>query len=153
MKKIFTIIIITLLFSACGNNEVVDNDTKESAEVKNGNVDENKNAEEEIVLTYWYWADNIEYSALMQSIISEFNETNSKNITVIGEEYPWDGGAYSETLFTAAMGGGGPDMAAWKLTSTPLFAANNLLSNLRMDSGMTRSCGFLGSGISPSVMK
>ncbi len=130
MKKIFTIIIITLLFSACGNNEVVDNDTKESAEVKNGNVDENKNAEEEIVLTYWYWADNIEYSALMQSIISEFNETNSKNITVIGEEYPWDGGAYSETLFTAAMGGGGPDMAAWKLTSTPLFAANNLLSNL-----------------------
>jgi multiple sugar transport system substrate-binding protein len=28
------------------------------------------------------------------------------------------------------MGGGGPDTAAWKLTSTPLFTANKLLANL-----------------------
>nr|WP_239587913.1 sugar ABC transporter substrate-binding protein [Gracilibacillus alcaliphilus] len=84
----------------------------------------------EVTLNYWYWADNSEYSQLMQDIITEFNETNDKGITVVGEEYPWDGGGYSDTLFTAAMGGGGPDVAAFKLTATPLFTANNLLVNL-----------------------
>lgn len=81
-------------------------------------------------VTYWYWADNSDYSAKMQSIAKEFNSTNKSNIEVVAQEYPWDGGAYSQTLFTAVMGGGGPDAASWKLTSTPLFTANKLLANL-----------------------
>ncbi|MDD2362360.1 MAG: sugar ABC transporter substrate-binding protein [Oscillospiraceae bacterium] len=83
-----------------------------------------------IDITHWYWADNPDYSAKMQQIVKDFNENNDQNIKVTAQEYPWDGGGYSETLFTAAMGGGGPDTAAWKLTSTPLFKANNLLANL-----------------------
>ena len=85
---------------------------------------------EPIEITHWYWADTQQYSAKMQDIVKEFNQTNGKNIKVTAEEYPWDGGGYSETLFTAAMGGGGPDTASWKLTSTPLFVANNLLAVL-----------------------
>lgn len=85
---------------------------------------------EPVTITHWYWADNSDYSATMQEMVADFNATNGKNITVVAEEYPWDGGAYSETVFTAAMGGGGPDTASWKLTATPLFTANNLLANL-----------------------
>ena len=85
---------------------------------------------EPIEITHWYWADTQQYSAKMQDIVKEFNQTNDKNIKVTAEEYPWDGGGYRETLFTAAMGGGGPDTASWKLTSTPLFVANNLLAVL-----------------------
>ena len=81
-------------------------------------------------ITYWYWADNTNYSAKMQDIVKQFNSTNKSNIKVAAHEYPWNGGAYSQTLFTAVMGGGGPDVAAWKLTSTPLFTANKLLANL-----------------------
>lgn len=86
--------------------------------------------QENKTITYWYWADNSEYSQVMQDIIKEFNETNGKGITVVGEEYPWDGGGYSQTLFTAAISGGGPDVAAFKLTATPLFTASNLLISL-----------------------
>ncbi|MDD3367969.1 MAG: sugar ABC transporter substrate-binding protein [Lachnospiraceae bacterium] len=78
-------------------------------------------------ITYWYWADNTDYSQLMQDIIAKFNAENGKGITVVGEEYPWDGGAYSENVFNACMGGGGPDCASWKLTSTPSFVNNDLL--------------------------
>ncbi|MEG1550379.1 MAG: sugar ABC transporter substrate-binding protein [Ruthenibacterium sp.] len=85
---------------------------------------------EPATITYWYWADNSDYSATMQDMIKDFNDTNGKGITVVGEEYPWDGGAYSENLFNAVMGGGGPDVSSFKLTSTPLFTANNLLANL-----------------------
>ncbi len=85
---------------------------------------------EPVTITHWYWADNSDYSATMQEMVADFNATNDKNITVVAEEYPWDGGAYSETVFTAVMGGGGPDTASWKLTATPLFTANNLLANL-----------------------
>ncbi len=91
---------------------------------------------EPATITHWYWADNSDYSATMQEMVADFNATNGKNITVVAEEYPWDGGAYSETIFTAAMGGGGPDTASWKLTATPLFTANNLLASLD---------GFIGS--------
>ena len=66
----------------------------------------------------------------MQDIIAKFNEENGKGITVVGEEAPWDGGAYSENLFNAKMGGGDVDCATWKLTSTPLFVNNNLLADL-----------------------
>lgn len=100
---------------------------------KANKADENKDQSADgsaVELTYWYWADNTDYSKKMQEIVTEFNETNTSNITVNAEEYPWDGGAYSENLFTAAMGGGGPDIATWKLTATPLFTANNLLANL-----------------------
>lgn len=83
-----------------------------------------------VTITHWYWADNSAYSAKMQEMVADFNSTNKSNIKVVAQEYPWDGGAYSETLFTAAMGGGGPDTASWKLTSTPLFTANKLLANL-----------------------
>lgn len=87
-------------------------------------------AAESVTITHWYWADNSDYSAVMQDMVKDFNETNGKGITVVAEEYPWDGGKYSENLFTAVMGGGGPDTASWKLTATPLFTANNLLADL-----------------------
>jgi multiple sugar transport system substrate-binding protein len=83
-----------------------------------------------VTITHWYWADNSAYSATMQDMVADFNATNGKGIIVKAEEYPWDGGKYSENLFTAVMGGGGPDTASWKLTATPLFTANNLLANL-----------------------
>ncbi|MDD3693557.1 MAG: sugar ABC transporter substrate-binding protein [Oscillospiraceae bacterium] len=120
MKKtaIFFLTAIFLVFSAIGCKK---KDEESSTINETGNP---------ISITHWYWADNSEYSAKMQEIVNDFNEENQQNIKVTAEEYPWDGGGYSETLFTAAMGGGGPDTAAWKLTSTPLFIANNLLAVL-----------------------
>lgn len=100
------------LLAGCGN--------KETSE-KEGNAD---------TLTYWYWADTPEYSEKMQEIVANFNETNESGVTVVAEEQPWDGGAYSENMFTAAMGGGGPDIATFKLTSTPLYVNNDLLEDL-----------------------
>lgn len=81
-------------------------------------------------IKFRYWADNTDYSQLMQDIIKKFNDENGKGITVVGEESPWDGGAYSENLFNAKMGGGDIDCATWKLTSTPLFVNNDLLADL-----------------------
>jgi len=83
-----------------------------------------------VTITHWYWADNTRYSQIMQEMVADFNATNGKGITVVAHEYPWDGGKYSENVFTAAMGGGGPDTSSWKLTATPLFTANKLLANL-----------------------
>ena len=85
---------------------------------------------EPVTIKFRYWADNTDYSALMQEIIAKFNAENGKGITVVGEESPWDGGAYSENLFNAKMGGGDVDCATWKLTSTPLFVNNDLLADL-----------------------
>jgi len=87
-------------------------------------------ADKPVTITHWYWADNPKYSATMQQMAADFNATNGKGITVVAQEYPWDGGGYSETLFRAVMGGGGPDTSSFKLTSTPLFSANSLLANL-----------------------
>jgi multiple sugar transport system substrate-binding protein len=87
-------------------------------------------AVQNVTITHWYWADNNRYSATMQEMAADFNATNGKGITVVAEEYPWDGGKYSENVFTAVMGGGGPDTSSWKLTATPLFTANKLLANL-----------------------
>jgi len=87
-------------------------------------------AADKVTVTHWYWADNPKYSATMQQMAADFNATNGKGITVVAQEYPWDGGAYSETLFRAVMGGGGPATSSFKLPSTPLFTANNLLVNL-----------------------
>ena len=66
----------------------------------------------------------------MQNIVKKFNETNGKGITVVAEEQPWDGGAYSNNLLNACIGGGGPDVATFKLTSTPAFVENKLLADL-----------------------
>ncbi len=85
---------------------------------------------EDTTVTYWFWADNDDYAATMQGMIEDFNATNGQGITVVGEQIPWDGGGYSNTVFTAAMGGGGPDVASWKLTATPSFVANDLLAPL-----------------------
>jgi multiple sugar transport system substrate-binding protein len=87
-------------------------------------------ADKPVTITHWYWADSPKYSATMQQMAADFNATNGKGITVVAQEYPWDGGGYSETLFRAVMGGGGPDTSSAKLTSTPLFTANNLWVNL-----------------------
>ena len=81
-------------------------------------------------ITYWYWADNSSYSTKMQEIVKNFNASNKSHVKVVAQEYPWSGGAYSQTLFTAVMGGGGPDVSTFKLTSTPQFTANKLLANL-----------------------
>lgn len=120
MKKLWAIVLAAALtmtiFSGCTNKP----STSATSSKSTGPVS----------LTYWYWADNSDYSAKMQDIVKNFNDTNGENITVTAQEYPWDGGAYSQNLFTAAMGGGGPDLATWKLTATPQFTANNLLAPL-----------------------
>lgn len=85
---------------------------------------------EDVTIKYWFWADNDAYAETMQGMIADFNATNGKGITVVGEQIPWDGGGYSGTVFTAAIGGGGPDVASWKLTATPQFVASDLLAPL-----------------------
>ncbi|MBQ8074322.1 MAG: sugar ABC transporter substrate-binding protein [Clostridia bacterium] len=85
---------------------------------------------DDVTINFWYWADNDAYSQTMQEMIADFNATNGKGITVVGQEYPWDGGGYSQNLLTAALGGGAPDVSTFKLTATPSFTNNNLLANL-----------------------
>ena len=87
-------------------------------------------ADEGTTVKFWFWADNDDYAATMQEMIADFNATNGKGITVVGEQYPWDGGGYSNNLLTAAIGGGAPDVATFKLTATPSFVNNGLLANL-----------------------
>ncbi len=87
-------------------------------------------AADEVTIKFWFWADNDAYAQTMQDMIADFNATNGKGITVVGEQYPWDGGAYSGNLLQAAIGGGGPDVSTFKLTATPSFVNNNLLANL-----------------------
>ncbi len=109
-------ILLLVLFVASCSSEEKDSSTEGGEDLR--------------VVNFRYWADNTEYSQLMQNIITTFNSTNGKGIQVVGEEVPWDGGAYSENLFNTIMGGGEIDCATWKLTSTPLFVNNNLLANL-----------------------
>lgn len=85
---------------------------------------------EPVTLKHWFWPDSDFHIDTFNSMVEDFNATNGKNITVEVEIHPWDGGQYSEDLFTAAMGGGAPDTAGFKLTSTPLFTANGLLEPL-----------------------
>ena len=122
-KKLIALLlsfVMIISITACGSKNSKDN----------GKGTEAKKSSTSNELTYWYWADNSEYSSLMKEIVTKFNESNESGIIVKAEEYPWDGGGYSQNLFTAAMGGGGPDMATFKLTSAPLFANNDLLLNL-----------------------
>ena len=85
---------------------------------------------EPCTINYVYWADNTDYSALMQEIIAKFNAENEYGIEVVGEELPWDGGGYNNTLFNTVMGGAEIDAASMKLTATPIFVNNDLLADL-----------------------
>ena len=125
MKKkwIAVLLAATMVFgaTACSSGNEEKKDSKKEAD--SGEI-------EPCTINFKYWADNTEYSQLMQEIIEKFNKENEKGIEVVGEEVPWDGGAYSENLFNACMGGGSPDVATWKRTSTPLFVNNDLLTDL-----------------------
>ena len=125
MKKkwIAVLLAATMVFgaTACSSGNEEKKDSKKEAD--SGEI-------EPCTINFKYWADNTEYSQLMQEIFEKFNKENEKGIEVVGEEVPWDGGAYSENLFNACMGGGSPDVATWKLTSTPLFVNNDLLTDL-----------------------
>ncbi|MCL2588508.1 MAG: sugar ABC transporter substrate-binding protein [Oscillospiraceae bacterium] len=131
MKRIVSILLVLVLIlglAACGGNG-----GETPADPTPGDATPAAPAPptgDTVQITHWYWADTPEFSALMQEMVAEFNATNDQGIVVVAEEIPWDGGGYSETLFMTAMGGGAPDTAAWKLTSTPLFTANDLLLDL-----------------------
>lgn len=122
--------------AGCGGSKPAETTAAPAAETKaeESKTEETKVADsgstEGATIKFRYWADNTDYSQLMQDIIAKFNAENGKGITVVGEEAPWDGGAYSENLFNAKMGGGDVDCATWKLTSTPLFVNNDLLADL-----------------------
>ena len=89
---------------------------------------------------FWYWADNTEQSDLIQGIVEDFNRDNGRGITVKAEEYPWNGGGFSEDTFTAVMGGGGPDVSTFKLSAGKMYAANQLLAAL----ALLTVCAWLG---------
>jgi multiple sugar transport system substrate-binding protein len=124
MKKLFALVLVTgmcmLMFAGCTKKEITSSQSSTTPTTQS----------KAVTLTHWYWADNSAYSAKMQEMVADFNATNGSNITVTAQEYPWDGGAYSNNLFTAVMGGGGPSTSSFKLTSTPSFTANKLLANL-----------------------
>lgn len=139
-KKIFSAVLVLAMavgMIACGGGAKsetsagnVVSDKSEVAEDKASEPVEKTNGIKPCEIKFQYWADNTEYSALMQNIITKFNAENGKGITVVGEELPWDGGGYSNTLFNEAMGGGAPDVATFKLTATPMFTNNKLLTDL-----------------------
>ena len=66
----------------------------------------------------------------MKSIVSDFNASNSKKINVTAEEYPWNSGGFTDSIFNAIMGGGGPDISTFKLQAGKVFSANKLLADL-----------------------
>lgn len=126
MKKRLLALLLTVVMGlslvACGGSG---EDTTEDADAtaETGEI-------EACTINFTYWADNTDYSALMQDIIAKFNEENEYGIEVVGEEIPWDGGGYSNTLFNTAMGGGSTDVATFKLSATPMFVNNDLLADL-----------------------
>lgn len=85
---------------------------------------------EPVTLTYWYWADDSEASAVVQGMVEDYNNTNGKNITVVAEEYPYESGNFTDNVFNAIMGGGGPDVSSFKIHACKLFEANGLLPDL-----------------------
>jgi len=87
-------------------------------------------APEKKELTYWYWADSTEANALLLEIIEEYNKTNTLGVTIIPEAQAWDNGGYNTTLMNACLGGGGPDIAMFRLTAASEFLANDLLVDL-----------------------
>lgn len=87
-------------------------------------------ASEPVSLTFWYWADTPEQSALMQSIVEEYNATNGKNITITAEENAWNGGAYVEDMYVAVAGGGGPDISTFRFSGASMYYNGGYLCNL-----------------------
>lgn len=119
--------------AGCSSSSSSTTATSEAAEASTEAATEaaaEETSSEPVTIKFQYWADNTDYSQLMQDIIAKFNAENGKGITVVGEEAAWDGGAYSENLFNAKMGGSDVDCATWKLSSTPLFYNNDLLADL-----------------------
>ena len=50
-------------------------------------------ADKPVTITHWYWADSQQISRRRcRQMAADFNATNGKNITVVAQEYPWDGG-------------------------------------------------------------
>lgn len=140
MKKIISVLIATTmclgLLAGCGGGSSSSSQAAEQSQSPAASSEasvaesESESGGEAVTLTHWYWSDNDAWANSMKAMVEDFNATNGKNITVQLEEYPWDGGGFSENLFTAAMGGGGPDTSQFKLTSTPLFTANDLIADL-----------------------
>ena len=57
-------------------------------------ADSNVPAEVTGPVTIEYWHNHGgDLGVWMTEKVKEFNETNGKGITVVGEQYPWDGGA------------------------------------------------------------
>lgn len=125
-KRLLALLLSTVMvasLTACGGGG------KEATEDKTDDATE-EGTIEPCTINFTYWADNTDYSALMQEIIKKFNDENEYGIEVVGEEIPWDGGGYSNTLFNTAMGGGSTDVATFKLSATPMFVNNDLLADL-----------------------
>ena len=113
MAAVMTAMMAAGLLAGCGSKQAAPAETTQ-APVETTAAAETAAAEdkaEPVTIKFQYWADNTDYSQLMQDIIAKFNAENGKGITVVGEEAPWDGGAYSENLFNAKMGGGDVDCA------------------------------------------
>ncbi|HET7838998.1 MAG TPA: extracellular solute-binding protein, partial [Rectinemataceae bacterium] len=104
-----------------------------------------------VTITHWYWADSPAFSQTMQKMAADFSATNGKGITVVAQEYPWDGGGYSEMLFRTAMGGGGPDTSSAKLTSTPLFTANKLWVDLEAQLGAWKDRNLINASLYDTI--
>lgn len=90
-------------------------------------AEENK---EPVKLTFWYWADTPEQSELMQSIVEEYNNTNTMNVTVTAEENAWNDGGYTEDMYVAVAGGGGPDISTFRSSAAAMYYNGDYLLNL-----------------------
>ncbi len=129
MKKtwsIFLVLAMILGLTACGSKPTTTVSSTASSSAISSSVEQNPKAD----LKFWYWADNTTQSDLIKSIVKSFNDSNKKNITVTAEEYPWDSGKFTNTVFTAVMGGGGPDISTFKLQAGKMFAANKVLADM-----------------------
>lgn len=137
MKRVFATVLALVmclsLFAACGGgtSSSAPASTPASTPAEPASTPADDGADNEpVTITHWYWCDNDDYAKTMDEMVADFNATNGKNITVVAEQQPWDGGGYSTNLLNVAVGGGGPDTASFKLTATPSFVANDLLVNL-----------------------
>ena len=86
MKKRLLAVLLTaamvLGMTACGSkSNSGSSDKKEEAQ----STDDIK----ECTIKFQYWADNTDYSSLMQDIIKKFNEENKYGITVEGSSLGW----------------------------------------------------------------
>lgn len=134
MKKVLAFMltgVMVLGLTACGSSAASSAPAAESdAAVESEAPAEEAPSTEGAELTYWYWADSPEDSDCIQGIVKAFNESNGKGITVTAEEFPWNSGGFMEDTFTTIMGGGGPDMSTFKVSSGSLYSSNGLLADM-----------------------